>query len=93
MKCQWWVHCCTYVPRQVSLLLCQDVIVCKTCLGYNSSVEEKLEFGRDEYGKEEKFCYVGGMISCYVEASEAVGTRIVSTWKKFRELSDVLVAK
>ena len=77
----------------MSLLLCQDVIVYTTCLGYNSSVEEKLEFGRDEYGKEEKFCYVGGMISCYVEASEAVGTRIVSTWKKFRELSDVLVGK
>ena len=34
MKCQRWVHCrCSDVPRQVSLLLCWDVFVCKTCLG------------------------------------------------------------
>ena len=42
-KCQRWVHRrCSDVPRQVSLLLCWDVFVCKTCLGHNCSVEEKL---------------------------------------------------
>ena len=33
------------------------------------------------------------MISCYGEASETVSARIGSAWKKFRELSGVLVRK
>ena len=33
------------------------------------------------------------MISCYGGASEAVGARIGSAWKKFRKLSGVLVGK
>ena len=33
------------------------------------------------------------MISCYGGASEAVSARIGSAWKKFRELSGVLVGK
>ena len=41
----------------------------------------------------EKFCYMGNMISCYGEASETVGARIGSAWKKFRELSGVLFGK
>ena len=41
----------------------------------------------------EKFRYLGDMISCYVGASEAVSARIGSVWKKFRELSGVLVRK
>ena len=36
------------MPRKVSLLLCQDVFVCRTCLGHNYSVEERLEFKRGE---------------------------------------------
>ena len=36
------------MPRQVSLLLCQNVFVCKTCLGHICSVVEKLEFKRGE---------------------------------------------
>ena len=49
MKSQRWVHrCCYDVPRQVSLVWCCDVFVCRTCLGHNCSVEEKLEFKRDE---------------------------------------------
>ena len=32
------------MPRQVSLLSCWDVFVCRACLGDNCSVEEKLEF-------------------------------------------------
>ena len=39
-KCQRWVHRrCSYVPRQVILLSCGDVFVCRTCLGHNCSVE------------------------------------------------------
>ena len=41
----------------------------------------------------EKFCYLGDMISCYSGASEAVIARIGSAWKKFRELSGVLVGQ
>ena len=42
-KCQRWVHCrCSDVPGQVSLLSCRDVFFCRTCLGHNCSVEEKL---------------------------------------------------
>ena len=95
-KCRRWVHrCCSDVPRQVSLLTCQDVFVCRTCLGHNCSVEEKLEFKRSEDVLEEvkKFCCLCDMISCYGGASEAVSARIGNTWKKFRELGSVLVRR
>ena len=95
-KCQRWVHRhCSDVPRQVSPLSCWDVFVCRTCLGHNCSAEEKLEFKRGEDVLEEvqKFCYLGVMISCYGEASEPVNAKIGSVWKKFRELSGVLVGK
>ena len=95
MKQQWWVHRrCSDVPRQESLLSCQDVFVCRTCLGHNFSIEEKLEFkkGEDVLEEVEKF-YLGDVISCYGGASEAVSARIGSAWKKFRELSGVLVGK
>ena len=74
LKCQRWVHCCcSDVPRQVSLVSCCDVFVCRTCLGHNSAVEEKLEFkrGEDVLEEVEKFCYLGDMISCFGGASEA----------------------
>ena len=67
-KCQRWVHRrCSDLPRQVCLLSCRDVFVCRTCLGHNCSVEEKLEYKRGEDVLEEvkKFCYLGDMISCY----------------------------
>ena len=95
-KCQRWVHRrCSDVPRQVSLLSCQDIFVCRTCLCHNCSVVEKLEFktGEDVLEEVEKFCYLGDMICCFGGASEAVSARIVSAWKKFRELSGVLVGK
>ena len=41
----------------------------------------------------EKFCYLCDMISCYGGASEAVGARIGSVWKKFKKLSCALVGK
>ena len=41
----------------------------------------------------EKFCFLGDMISWYGGASEAVSAIIGSAWKKFRELSGVLVGK
>ena len=79
----------------MSLLSCWDVFVCRKCLGHNCSVEEKLEFKRAEDVLEtvEKFCYRGDMISCYGGASEAVSARTASAWKKFRDLSSVLVGK
>ena len=56
---------------------------------------EKLEFktGEDVLEEVEKFCYLGDMISCSGGASEAVSARIASAWKKFRELSGVLIGK
>ena len=49
-------------------------------LGYNCSVEEKLEFksGKGVLEEVEQFCFLGDMISCYSGASEAVSARIVS---------------
>ena len=42
MKCQRQVHRhCFDVARQVSLLSCRDVFVCRTCLGHSCTVEEK----------------------------------------------------
>ena len=95
-KCQRWVHRpCSDVPRQVSLLSCRDIFVCRTCLRHNCSVMEKLEFktGEDVLEEVEKFCYLGDMISCFGGASEAVSARIGSAWQKFRELSGLLVGK
>ena len=46
-ECLRWVHRrCSDVPRQVSLVSHRDISVCRTCLGHNCSVEEKLEFKR-----------------------------------------------
>ena len=94
-----WVHRrCSDVPRQVSLLSCQDLFVCRTCLGHKCSVEEKfksLKFKKGENVSEEveKFCCLGDKISCYRGASEAVSSTIGGAWKKFMELSGVLVGK
>ena len=79
--CQRWFHRrCSDVPRKVSLLSCRDAFFCRTCLGHNCSVEEKLEFkrGEDVLEEMEKFCYLGDMIGCYGGASEAVSARIGS---------------
>ena len=96
MKCERWIHRrCSDVPRQLSLVLCRDIFVCRTCLCHNCSVVEKREFktGEDVLEEVEKFCYLGDMISCFSGASEAVSARIGSVWEKFRELSGVLVGK
>ena len=79
----------------MSLLSCRDVFVCRTCLGHNCSLEEKLEFkrGEDVLEEVETFCYLGDIFSCYVGASEAVSARIGSAWKTFRGLSGALVGK
>ena len=92
-RCQKWVHCCSDVPRQVSLLLGWDDFVCRICLGHIYSVDEKFKRGGDVLEEREKFCYLGDMISSYGGASEAVSARIGSVWKDFRELSVVLVGK
>ena len=83
------------VPRQVSLMSCWNVFVCRTFPGHNFLVEEKLEFerGEDVSEEEEKFCYLGDMIICCGGASEVVIARSGSVWKKFRELVSVLVGK
>ena len=62
--------------------------------GHNCSVE-KLEFkwGEDIFEEVEKFCYLGDIISCFNGASEEVIARIGNVWKKFTELSGVLVGK
>ena len=96
MKCQMWAHHrCSDVPRQVSPLSCQDVFDCRTCLSHCCSKEEELEFkrGEDVLEEVEKFCYLGVMISCCGGASEAVSAKLGSAWKKFRELSGVLIRK
>ena len=83
------------MPWQVILQSCWDAFVCRTCLGHNCSVEEKLEFkrGEDVLEEVENFCYLGDVINCYGGAYEAVNARSGSLWKKIRELSCVLVGK
>ena len=83
MECQRWVHHrCSDVPRQVSLLSCQDIFVCRTCLCHNCSAVVKLEFKTDKDVLEEveTFCYLGDTISCFGGTSEAVSARIGSAW-------------
>ena len=89
---RWVYHRCSDVPRQVILISCQDVFVCRTCLGHNYSVDEKFEFKRceDVLEEVEKFCYLVDMISCYGGASDAASARIDSVWERFRMLSGVL---
>ena len=64
----------------LSLLSCWDVFFCRTCLGDNCLVGEKLEFKKSENVLEEmeKVCYLDDMISCYGGASVAVSARIDS---------------
>ena len=86
------------MPRQVSLLTCQDVFdvfVCSMCLRQKCSIKEKFKFKRGEDVSEEveEFCSLGGMFSSYGAASEGVHVRIDSVWKKFRELGEVFVGK
>ena len=58
-KYQRWVHRrCSDVPRQVSLPSRRNVFVCRTCLGHNCSVEEKLEIRRVEDVLEEVESFV-----------------------------------
>ena len=45
---RWFIRLCSDVPRQVSLLSCWDIFVCRRYLGYSCSIEEKLEFKRGE---------------------------------------------
>ena len=69
--------------------------LCRKYLGHDCSVEEKLEFKRreDVLERVKTFFYLVDMISCYGGASEAVSAKIGSAWKKFRELSSMLVGK
>ena len=67
MKCQRWVHHhCSDVTRHVSQLSYWDVFVCRTCLGHNCSVEDKLVFkrGEDVLEEVETFCYLVDMVRC-----------------------------
>ena len=64
--------------------------MCRTCLGHNCSVEEKLEFKRGEGVLDDVKSYLGDMTSCCGEASEAKGARIGSVWKKFKESIQVV---
>ena len=92
-KCQRWVrHRCSDVHRQVSLLSRRDVFACRTSLGHNCSVEEKLEFKRCEDVLEDvaKFCYLDYITSCYGGSSEAVSQGVK---KLFSVLSGVLVGE
>ena len=68
-KCQRWAHhCCSDVPRQVSLLSCWDVLICRTCLAHSCTVEERLEFKRGEAVLEKvELCYLGDMISWWYD--------------------------
>ena len=61
-------------------------LACGACLGYKCSVEEKLDFKRDEDDLEEmeKFCCLSDMISCCGGESEAVSAKMGRAWKKFR---------
>ena len=82
------------MSKQLSVLSCWDAFVCRTCLDHNCSVQEKLEFERgDVLEKMEKLCYLVDIIICYGKASEAASARIGSAWKKFKELSGMLVGK
>ena len=76
-KCRRWVHRrCSDVPRQVSLLLCWDVFICRTCLGYKWKIFVMWVI------------WLVVMVNCWKGSA-----RISSAWKKFRELSGVLVVK
>ena len=84
---------CSDMPRQVNLLSRPDAFICRACFSHNCVVEEKLQLKRSKNVLEEveKFCYLGNMIGCHDGASEVVSARIGNAWKKFRELSSVLV--
>ena len=74
--CGEWVSCNSLQCKNVrgglnvvvliSLLPCQDVFVCRKCLGHNCSVGQNLKFkkGEDVLEEVETFFYLGDMTSC-----------------------------
>ena len=83
--------CCTEAGEST---VCWDVFICRTYLGHNCLIEEKLfliNVYEDVLEEVEKFCFLGDMISCFGEASEALSGKIDTVWKKCNEFSGVLV--
>jgi len=52
--------------------------------------KEELEFEQGKIEVVDKFCYLGEMMSCEAKSELAVRTRIVSAWKKWKELASLL---
>ena len=66
---------------------------CPVCVdgGREQGVEERLEFGGEGVEIVDQFSYLGDMMSCEMGAEAAVRARIAAAWKKWREISGLLV--
>ena len=71
----------------------RDVLVCRSCLGL---VAAEVEVPVFKYGMIRKWLIssaISEILSSYGGAAKAVSARIAIAWKKFRELSEVLIGK
>lgn len=71
----------------------RDVLVCRSCLGL---VAAEVEVPVFKYGMIRKWLIssaISEILSSYGGVAKAVSARIAIAWKKFRELSEVLIGK
>jgi len=98
-KCQKWVHGRCSGTRG-SLAKASPTFICRKCRNptpapaqQDQARQEGIVVDGEEYGSEEKFCYLGDMLDANGGVESAVTARIRRGWQKFRELSPFLTSK
>ena len=68
---------------------------CHGCLRSpeNGNEAHKIKLGDVDYGRVNKFCYLGDMLSAGGGAEASSITRVRTGWKKFRELLPLLTSR
>src|SRR5664279_5032424 len=98
-KCNMWVHNrCSGVKGSLKENSSYQCSRCKVNGTSNKEVEvvkaERLLFeNRASVVCVDEFCYLGDMLGSMGGAGEASRVRVKCAWKKFRELSSILVTK
>ncbi len=100
-KCQLWVHGkCSGVQKSLSTV--KDTFVCKKCSsGTRVSKDEivdkddqRLDIGSGVIlEKVSSFCYLGDVLDAGGGVDSAVTARLRYGWKKFRDLTPILMVK
>ena len=87
--CEKWCH--KRCSGLLNLIISYD-FVCPRCVtGSLSGGESPIEVDGEVVEAVESFCYLGDMISCEGGAERAIKTRTAAAWRKWKDLSSLLV--